>query len=112
LPPNGWVVQSRRGTGWSKPGAEAPAQQTQFVIDFAGPALETLPEDATVDAVATAGTNGRVLESLAYKNPATGGWRMTLRVQRVDAAQPLELRAFLKHNTQTLTETWTYLVTP
>lgn len=115
LPPNGWVTQSRRGTGYSKHSADAQGQQIQFVIDFAGPALDALPEDAAVKAVTTASANARVLENLAYKNPATGAWRMTLRVQRLPSdqpAQPIELRAFLQHNTNTLTETWTNLITP
>ena len=112
LPPNGWVTQSRRGTGYSKLDAKALNQQIQFVIDFAGPALDALPEDAAVRAVATANANGRVLESLAYRNPATGTWRMTLRVQRLNPAQPVELRAFLQHNSNTLSETWTNLITP
>lgn len=112
LPPNGWVTQSRRGIGYTKLGAETLNQSIQFVIDFAGPALDALPEDAPVKAVATADANGRVTESLAYRNPATGAWRMTLRVQRVDAAKPVELRAFLQHNDHTLSETWTNLITP
>ena len=58
-----------------------------------------------------------MVESLAYRNPATGAWRMTLRVERlkpVNAAepdQPIELRAFLQHNNQTLSETRTNLIT-
>ncbi len=112
LPPNGWVTQSRRGTGYLKPGADALGQQIQFVIDFAGPALDTLPEDAKVEAISSANANGRVLESLAYRNPATGAWRMTLRVQRLNPAQPVELRAFLKHDNHTVSETWTNLITP
>ncbi|HEX5285477.1 MAG TPA: glucan biosynthesis protein G [Polaromonas sp.] len=114
-PPNGWVTQSRRGTGYSKLSADAQGQQTQFVIDFAGPALDALPEDAAVKAITTASANARVLESLAYKNPATGAWRMTLRVQRLTSdqpAQPIELRAFLQHDNNTLSETWTNLITP
>ncbi len=117
LPPNGWVTQSRRGIGYSQLGAEALAQQVQFVIDFAGPALEALPQDANVQAITTASANARVLESLAYRNPATGAWRMTLRVQRLppadpaQPAQPIELRAFLQHNNHTLSETWTNLIT-
>lgn len=110
LPPNGWVTQSRRGFGFSKPGTDL-ASQVQYVIDFAGPALDALPEDARVEAVSSANANGRVLESMAYKNPATGAWRMTLRVQRLNAAQPVELRAFLKHDNHTVSETWTNLIT-
>lgn len=112
LPPNGWVVQSRRGTGLTKPVADAAAQPIQFVVDFAGPALDALPDGAPVQAIATANANGRVTETLAYKNPATGAWRMTLRVQRLDPAQPVELRAFLQHDNKTLSETWTNLITP
>lgn len=112
LPPNGWVTQSRRGTGYTRLGTAALGQQIQFVIDFAGPALDALPEDAPVKAIVTANANGRVTESLAYRNPATGAWRMTLRVQRLNPAEPVELRAFLQHNHQTLSETWTNLITP
>lgn len=112
LPPNGWVTQSRRGTGFSKLGTDALNQQIQFVIDFAGPALDALPEGAPVHAVASASANGRITESLAYKNPVTGAWRLTLRVQRINPALPIELRAFLQHHQQTLSETWTNLITP
>ncbi|MES2412524.1 MAG: glucan biosynthesis protein G [Pseudomonadota bacterium] len=112
LPPNGWVTQSRRGTGYSKLDAQTLAQQVQFVIDFAGPALDTLPEGAPVRAVASTDGNGRVLESLAWRNPATGAWRMSLRVQRINPAQPVELRAFLQHNEHSVSETWTNLITP
>lgn len=111
-PPNGWVSQSRRGTGYSKLSAEEQRQRIDFVIDFAGPALEALTEGAAVKAISSAGANGRVLESIAYKNPVTGAWRMSLRVQRLDAAQPVELRAFLQHDNHTLSETWTNLITP
>ena len=115
-PPNGWVTQSRRGTGFSKLSADALGRQTQFAIDFAGPALDALPADAKVKAITTASSNARVLESIAHRNPATGTWRMSLRVQRLDSApnqlaQPIELRAFLQHDTNTLTETWTNLIT-
>jgi len=111
LPPNGWVTQSRRGIGYAKAGTDLTGQ-VQFVIDFAGPALAALAEDAKVEAISSADGNGRVLESIAYKNPATGAWRMTLRVQRLNPAQPVELRAFLKHDNHTVSETWTNLITP
>ncbi len=119
-PPNSWVTQSRKGTGYSKLGAEALARQTQFVIDFTGPALDALPENAQVQAITTASANARILESQAWRNPATGAWRMALRVERLPAAdiadtiqplQPIELRAFLQDNHHTLSETWTNLIT-
>ena len=116
LPPNGWVTQSRRGSGYSRLAAETRNQQIQFVIDFAGPALNALPEGAAVRAVVSSDGNGRLLESLAYRNPATGAWRVTLRAERINPAQPVELRAFLQTDsngaTRTLSETWTNLITP
>ena len=111
-PPNGWVTQTRRGTGYTKLSDEALKQQIQYVIDFAGPALDALPEGSPVKAVVTSDANGRVLESHAWRNPANGQWRMNMRVQRIDPAQPVELRAFLQNDSHTVSETWTNLVTP
>lgn len=111
-PPNGWVTQSRRGIGYSKLSAQELEQTIQYVIDFAGPALDALGDDAPVRAVVSSDANGRVLESQVWRNPATGGWRLALRVQRIVPGQPIELRAFLQHNNDTLSETWTNIVTP
>lgn len=111
-PPNGWAVQSRRGIGYSKLDAQARAAQVQYVIDFTGPAFETLPAGAAVQAVVTADANGRVLEQLAYPHPAGKSWRLALRVERVDATQAVELRAFLQHGNHILSETWSNIVLP
>jgi glucans biosynthesis protein len=37
---------------------------------------------------------------------------VTVRVERLDATQPVELRAFLQHNNNTVSETWTHLLLP
>jgi periplasmic glucans biosynthesis protein len=107
-PPSGWTVQSRVGRGYRslQPG------EVQYVVDFTGPALKALPPDAAVQAIATAGEGGKVLECNAYRNPTTGHWRMTLRVLRTDPKQAVELRAFLQHDSHSLTETWTTLIQP
>jgi len=102
---NGWTVQSRRGRGLQALGKG----EFQYVVDFAGPALAALPQDAHVDAAIDTGPNARLVERNAYRNPVTGGWRMTLRIQRT-AAQPIELRATLQQGNQALTETWTTLI--
>jgi glucans biosynthesis protein len=107
-PPAGWTVQSRRGHGWAQP----QPGELQFLIDFDGPALRALPAGAPVVAQASAGAHGRVVDARAYPHPE-GGWRLRLRVQRLDTsptAPPLELRAFLQHGAQALTETWTALI--
>ena len=49
-------------------------------VAFVSDIPQTLPDSAAVKAVSTADANGRVLESIAYKNLATGGWRMTLPI--------------------------------
>ena len=111
-PPSAWVTQSRRGYGYTKLSVSEQARQPQYVLDFTGPALDNLPADAPVRAVVSADANGRVLEALAYPNPATRTWRVTLRVERIDPDRPVELRAFLQHQNDTLSETWTQLLLP
>lgn len=111
-PPSAWATQSRRGMGYTKLSAEALGSQTQYVVDFDGPALTALSPDATVKAVVTSDANGKVLENLVYRNAATGQWRMTVRVQRLKADQPVELRAFLQHDNHAVSETWTHIILP
>jgi len=105
-PPNGWTVQSRFGRGLAPLGQD----EFQYVVDFAGPALDALPADAVVDAAITPGRNAQLVERNAYRNDARGGWRMSLRVKRIDPAQPVELRAFLQQGHHALTETWTTVI--
>ena len=107
-PPNGWALQSRVGRGYAEP----LRGETQYVVDFAGPALAALAPDARVEAVVTVDANARLIERNAYRNDAAGGWRMALRIQRIDATRPVELRAFLRHDNDALTETWTTLIQP
>jgi len=107
-PPAGWALQSRAGQGFQP---LAPGE-FQYVVDFTGPALDRLPADAEVKAVASATANGRVLEAIAHRNEATGTWRMSLKGQRLNSSQPLELRAYLQHGADALTETWTTLIAP
>ncbi len=111
-PPNGHATQSRRGIGWSRLSDAELRNQVQYVVDFKGPALDGLAADARVQVVASADANGRILENLVYRNPVTGAWRMTLRIARVDATKPVELRAFLQHGNDTLSETWSNIVIP
>ncbi len=111
-PPGGYTVQTRRGIGYSRLSAEERRSRVQYVVDFAGPALDTLAADAPVKAVTTVGEHARITESLVYRNRVTGAWRMTLRVQRTDPAQPVELRAFLQHHNDVVSETWSNIILP
>ena len=111
-PPAGWTVQTRRGHGFVDRSKTLDPREVQYVVDFDGPALRALPADAPVKAVVSAGSNARVIERNAYRNPATGTWRMTVRVNRLQPDQPAELRAFLQNGDNALTETWTTIIQP
>jgi glucans biosynthesis protein len=107
-PPLSWVAQTRRGHGYSR----GPDPTIGFVIDFDGPALRKPAGDAPVEAVVTADANGEIVERIAHRNDATGGWRVSIRVKRIDDTKPVELRSFLKSGANTLSETWSYVLPP
>jgi glucans biosynthesis protein len=107
-PPGAWVAQTRVGRGYR----ELAADEHQFIVDFVGPSLNALPPNAPVQAVVTSPANGEILETNAYFVEATGSWRMLVRVKQLEAALPTELRGFLLHGTDVLTETWSNLVPP
>ncbi|QCB48229.1 glucan biosynthesis protein G [Hydrogenophaga sp. PAMC20947] len=111
-PPGSWVTQSRRGYGYTQRSAAEQDAQPQYVLDFKGPALDSLPAGTELKAVVNTDGNGRVLEATTYPNPATRTWRMSLQVARVDPAKPVELRAFLQHQNQSVSEVWTHLLLP
>src|SRR5439155_17463417 len=91
-PPHSWVVQSRRGHGYMP----KPDGSIGFVVDFEGPALKKLKADARVEAVITADANAEMLERIVQPNEATGGWRIRLRLRRIDDGKPIEMRAYLR----------------
>jgi glucans biosynthesis protein len=101
-------VQTRRGHGYVR----KPDDSISYVVDFDGPALRKLAADAPVEAVFTLDSNAEMLESNAYRNEITGGWRTTLRFKRLDDKKPVELRAFLRLDNATLSETWSYVLPP
>jgi periplasmic glucans biosynthesis protein len=105
-PPGAWVVQTRIGRGY----AELAADEQQFIVDFTGPSLAKLLPDAKVEAVVTAPSNGRIVESNAYRVEATGAWRMAVRVKQLRPTQPTELRGFLRSGSDVLTETWSNIL--
>lgn len=107
-PPGGWTAQTRSGRSY----AALAANERQFIVDFQGPAIDALPADATVRAVASTDANAEVTEAITWRNESGRAWRMALRVRLRNPAQPAELRAFLQHGSHTLTETWTHIVLP
>jgi glucans biosynthesis protein len=107
-PPLAWVAQTRRGRGYMR----KPDASLSFVVDFQGPVLDKLPADAKPEALVTADSNAEILERNAYRNEVTGGWRMIVRLRRIDDAKPVELRGLLRNGDQPLSETWSYILPP
>jgi glucan biosynthesis protein len=54
---------------------------------------------------------GQLLQQNAFKNTATGGWRVAFQVKR-PKDKPLELHAFLHNDKEPLTETWSFQLEP
>ncbi len=105
-PPLAWVEQTRKGHGYEK----APENSIGLVIDFDGPVFKKLPADARLEGIVSGDANVEILRRHTYRNDLTGGWRMTLAVRRIDNGKPAELRAFLRNGTETVSETWSYII--
>ena len=106
-PPVAWVRETRRGRGYTK----TPDASVELHVDFEGPPLGRLPAGTVPETVLSV-DNGEVLERHVRRNDATGGWRFVVRVRRVDAGKPVELRAHLKRGNEVLSETWSYILPP
>ncbi len=113
-PPGGRSVATRQDAATSE-GA------TRFVVDFEGEALRRLPADAVVEGVVTASVGEpanpgamravEILEQQVIKNPVTDGWRLVFQIEP-PGNDPVELRAFLRHGQNTLSETWSSRLIP
>jgi glucans biosynthesis protein len=107
-PPGAWAMQSRAGRSFATLGKG----EEQVIVDFAGPSLAALPPDAEVKAVVTGVANVDVVSTNAYRNEANGTWRLAIRFKQRKADEPVELRAFLQHGNDILSETWTHVIPP
>ena len=107
-PPGAWVTQSRSGRSFATLGKG----EEQVIVDFTGPSLAALPADAEVKAVVTGVANVDVVSTNAYRNEANGTWRLAIRFKQRNADEPVELRAFLQHGNDILSETWTHVIPP
>jgi glucans biosynthesis protein len=101
-PTGGRVVATRQDAGTLE-GAR------RYVVDFGGGSLASV-EGAEPEAVVTA-SGGEVKDIHVVRNPATGGWRLGFQlVPR--GTDPVEMRAYLRHDGDVLTETWSYAFLP
>ncbi|MBI3785076.1 MAG: glucan biosynthesis protein [Deltaproteobacteria bacterium] len=103
-PPGGRVIATRRD--------RAASGTYRFVVDFGGKKLESLPGARPVRAVVTVASGAEsaaLIEQQVVKNPVNQTWRLTFQVQPKSTG-PIELRAFLADDEETLSETWSNVV--
>jgi glucans biosynthesis protein len=91
------VVQTRSGKSWN-------GDNRQYVIDFAGAALDAWKAE-TPPALDAGCDKGKIVNAVAQLNPALGGWRVSIEFDT--QKQPVvELHARLMDGDKPLTETW------
>jgi glucans biosynthesis protein len=103
-PPGARAAATRRDRGT----IDTPNDGYRYVIDFEGDALRALDDATAPRAVVTATGGAMVDDEHVYKNPVTGGFRLTFQIEPEDA-QPVELRAYLERDGDVLSETWSYV---
>ena len=108
-PNQAWVTQTRRGHGW---GHGKPDDSELFVVDFEGTVFKALGDKARIEPVVSGEQNVQILNTYYQRNEATGGGRMNIRIRRVDADKPVELRGYLRNGNIAISETWSYILPP
>jgi glucans biosynthesis protein len=106
-PPGARTVATRRDRGT----VDTPRDGYRYVIDFEGAALDALGEAEAPRAVVSAGNGAKLYDQHLYKNPVTGGWRLSFQIKPKNQ-QPVELRAYLEREGDALTETWSSVWLP
>jgi len=96
-PDSAWVKQTLKSTGDVKQSnlIRQPDGSVAYLVDFEGPSLKALPEDAPVRSQVSVGDNAELVENSLRYNPETQGWRLTLRLKIKDPGKSTELRAAL-----------------
>lgn len=79
----------------------------RVLVDFGGGPLSHLAAKASVIGKVTGLQGTDVMEHFVEFVPASHQWRLSI-LARPAENKPLTLRAYLEHNKQSLTETWTY----
>ena len=78
----------------------------KFVIDFRGSALDKVAEAKQIEPVIMV-SEGKVANIEVQRLPGPSGWRLYFDF-RPEGSRPQELRAYLKHGAEALTEIWSF----
>ncbi len=115
------------GAAYQPPGAHVAATRMsvldgglvrKLVIDFDGERLRKLPEQTRLSANISNSEGATVRNVTVQKNPVNHSWRLSFELliepvsalEKVlpDTGRPIEVRAFLNHATDVVSETWSY----
>ncbi|MDQ7970832.1 MAG: glucan biosynthesis protein D [Oxalicibacterium faecigallinarum] len=104
-------VATRMGNG-GQPGQNRPQNVRKFMVEFKGAPLENLAFGELPEAVLST-TRGKFsyVFTEAVPNGVPGHWRAQFDLT-VDGDEPVDLRLYLRHKNQTLSETWLYQYQP
>jgi glucans biosynthesis protein len=80
-----------------------------FVLDLIGDKLKSV-DPKTIRGVVTA-EKAKIQNIVTQPNPATGGWRLSFELSVKDKT-PVEMRASLMQDNETVSEVWVYRWTP
>jgi glucans biosynthesis protein len=101
------VVATRVGADPRDPG------KRKFVIDFNGPELAAIAENAPPTAIVNCSDNALIVENQPFYNPFDRSWRVILKLQpKPDNKNPVDMRCTLMKGDEVVSETWTYLWSP
>ena len=78
----------------------------RLVVDFNGETLARLDPGTNLDAVVTT-SSGKLSPVTVRPKPEGRGWRLAFDLDP-DGDEPADLRAFLRHGTDVLSETWSF----
>jgi glucans biosynthesis protein len=95
----GQVMQTLCGVAFNR-------KHRQFVVDFVGDAVKSLPANPvpTIDAGCSV---GKIISAVAMPNPDISGWRLSIELDPADN-KLVELHARLMIADKPVTETWLY----
>lgn len=82
------------------------SSRRKFVIEFMGSSLQSVGNDAVVEAVVST-SRGAITTPVVQLNPETGGRRVFFELTP-EGDVPSDLRCFLRHGNDVLSETWTF----
>ncbi|HVL20279.1 MAG TPA: glucan biosynthesis protein D [Amaricoccus sp.] len=105
-------IATRVGAG-GVPGQVRPPNTVKYVLDLDGKGLEGLDRSSGVEAVVEA-SRGTLRLVYAFPIATTERWRVTFDLDFGDdpGDEPIDLRLFLRHEGQAMSETWIYQAFP